>query len=309
MISGHGTGARLLSETPSDLKARSRINALTIDVEDWYHPELVRNSLGSKWPEGRLPQTVPMILNLLDRYHVKITFFILGECASQFPTLVQRIHRDGHEIGCHGMSHRRLGDLGEGGFRKELEDFRTLMKEILGDVPIKGFRAATFSLNQNTKWALPILRDFGYLYDSSIFPKKLFWNPLYGLDHAERYPYRISFEDLRREDPESPLWEFPAAIAEIGGVDIPVSGGLYLRTIPAPIFRWALHRMNRRGSFSLYLHPWEFDENTPRVALPLLSKAATYYGIQNVFSKMEGLLKRFSFSRMDDVLDRMGAFG
>ena len=94
----------------------------------------------------------------------------------------------------------------------------TLMKEILGDVPIKGFRAPTFSLNQNTKWALPILRDFGYLYDSSIFPKKLFWNPLYGLDDAPRHPYRISFEDLRREDPKSPLWEFPAAIARVAGI-------------------------------------------------------------------------------------------
>ncbi len=284
-------------------------NALTIDLEDWYHPELVRDSLGAALPDGRLSEIVPTILALLNRYHVKITFFVLGECASRFPALVQQIYKEGHEIGCHGMSHRMLGDLGEGRFRKELEDFNTLMKEILGDVPIKGFRAPTFSLNQNTKWALPILRDFGYLYDSSIFPKKLCWNPLYGLDDAPRHPYRISFEDLRREDSKSPLWEFPAAIARVAGFDLPVSGGFYLRILPAPVFRWGLERINRKGPFYVYLHPWECDEKTPRIPLPFLARCATYSGIRRTLSKLEELLKRFSFSRMDDVLNKMGAGG
>jgi len=112
------------------------------------------------------------------------------------------------------------------------------MKEILGDVRIKGFRAPTFSLNRETKWALPALRDCGYLYDSSIFPRKLFWNPLYGLDGTPRYPYRISFEDPGREDPGSSLWEFPAAVERVAGFDLPVSGGFYLRVLPAPLFRW-----------------------------------------------------------------------
>ena len=284
------------------------MNALTVDLEDWFHPELIRPHLGPGLPEGRLSVIVPSILSLLNRYHVKATFFILGGVASRLPLLVQRIHGEGHEIGCHGMSHRMLGDLGEEGFRKELKDFDTLMEEILGHVEIKGFRAPTFSLNESTRWALPILRDFGYLYDSSIFPQKMFWNPLYGVNHAPRYPYRISFEDLRREDPGSPLWEFPAAIAQVGGMSIPVSGGFYLRTIPGSMFRWALRRMNGEGPFYIYLHPWECDENTPRVSLPFLSRNATYYGIQNVFSKLERLLKGFSFSRMDDVLKGIEAF-
>jgi peptidoglycan-N-acetylglucosamine deacetylase len=284
-------------------------NALTIDLEDWYHPELVRDSLGSRLPEGRLAEIVPTILDLLNRYQVKITFFILGECASRFPVLIRKIYEEGHEIGCHGMSHRMLGDLGERRFRKELEDFNTLMKEILGDVPIKGFRAPTFSLNQNTKWALPILRDFGYLYDSSIFPKKLCWNPLYGLDDVPRHPYRISFEDLRREDSKSPLWEFPAAIARVAGFDLPVSGGFYLRVLPAAVFCWGLERMNRKGPFNVYLHPWECDEKTPRIPLPFLARNATYRGMRRTFCKLEGLLNRFSFSRMDDVLNKMGVRG
>jgi polysaccharide deacetylase family protein (PEP-CTERM system associated) len=288
-------------------------NALTIDVEDWYHPELVRDFLGASSDkregrgEGRLPEIVPTILDLLSRYRVKITFFILGECASKFPSVIRRIHEEGHEIGCHGMSHRMLGDLGEEGFRRELDDFRSLMKEILGDVRIKGFRAPTFSLNRETKWALPALRDCGYLYDSSIFPRKLFWNPLYGLDGTPRYPYRISFEDPGREDPGSSLWEFPAAVERVAGFDLPVSGGFYLRVLPAPLFRWGLKRISRKGPFYVYLHPWECDEKTPRMPLPFLARSATYYGIRSTLPKLEGLVKRFSFSRMDEVLNRMGA--
>ncbi len=282
-------------------------NVLTIDLEDWHHPELVREHLGSRSPEGRLLEIVPTLLGLLERYHVKATFFILGDCAARFPALVQKIEKDGHEIGCHGMSHRMLGDLGQEGFKKELQSFEILMRKILGDAKPRGFRAPTFSLNQKTRWALPILRDFGYRYDSSIFPAKLFWNPLYGLD-APRYPYRISFEDLCKEDSKSPLWEFPAAVARAGGMNFPVSGGFYLRVIPTFLFRWGLNRMNKEGPFYVYLHPWECDKKTPRVSLPFLSSQATYRGIDKVLSKLEGLLNAFSFSRMDEALRRLGAF-
>jgi len=281
---------------------------LTIDLEDWYHPELVRDHLGSGIPEGRLSEIVPSILNLLNHYGIKATFFILGEAASRFPSLLRQIYEEGHEVGCHGMSHRMLGDLGDEGFKKELHDFKGLMKEVLGDVEVKGFRAPTFSLNEKTRWALPILRDFGYLYDSSIFPARLFWNPLYGVEGAPRFPYRISFDDLKKEDPKSPLWEFPAAVAQLGGFDLPVSGGFYLRTLPAFVFKWGLKRIHGRGPFFIYLHPWECDPGTPRIPLPFLSGKATYCGIRKTLSKLEGLLQAFPFSRMDDILKRMGAF-
>jgi peptidoglycan-N-acetylglucosamine deacetylase len=285
------------------------VNALTIDVEDWFHPELVRKRVDVNLSQGRLPQSIGPILDLLDRYKVKATFFILGDSASRFPELVRQVYKAGHEVACHGMSHRILADLGEDGFRKELDDFKNLMKEILGDVQIKGFRAPTFSLDQETKWALPILRDFGYLYDSSIFPAKFFWNPLYGLDDAPRFPYRISFADPRREDRKSPLWEFPAAIARFGKCEVPAGGGFYLRVIPFWLFKWASKRINKTGPFFLFLHPWESDIHTPRVPLPLLSRGATYYGIGSVLFKLEGLLKTFSFSRMDEVLEKLGAAG
>ncbi len=277
-------------------------NGLTIDVEDWFHPELVRSHLDSTSPRERVSKAILPILNLLDQYKVKASFFILGEVAKQCPDLVREIYRKGHEVGCHGMSHRMLDDLGEEEFKKELLEFQNLIKEILGDVEIKGFRAPTFSLHQKTKWALPILKDFGYLYDASLFPIKLFGNRLYGVDQAPRFPYRICFENPCEEDPHSPLWEFPAAVVSLGTLKIPVSGGFYLRVFPVWFFKWALRRMNQEGPFNIYLHPWECDIHTPRVSLPLISKWITYYGMNPMISKLEGLLKVFSFSRMDEVL-------
>jgi polysaccharide deacetylase family protein (PEP-CTERM system associated) len=279
-----------------------RNHALTIDVEDWYHPELVRDHVDLTKVEGRVPESIPIILDLLKKHGVKATFFVLGEVARKFPEIVRQIDREGHELGCHGMSHRTLGDLGEEGFRKELQDFQNLMEEILGDVKIKGFRAPTFSLNQDTKWALPLLRAFGYSYDSSIFPTRIFLNRLYGIKNAPRFPYRISFDDPGKEDPDSHLWEFPAALMEIGGYRFPVSGGIYLRVLPYPVFKGALRRISKEGPFFIYLHPWEWDAGTPRISLSLFSRWATYSGMKNVLTKLEGLFKTFPFTRMDEVL-------
>jgi len=280
-----------------------RVHALTIDLEDWYHPELVRGHIELANVEGRASDAIPIILDLLKKHQVKATFFVLGEVARRFPEVVRQIDREGHELGCHGMSHRTLGDLGKEGFRKELQDFQDLMKEILGDVQIKGFRAPTFSLNVDTKWALPLLREFGYSYDSSIFPTRIFLNRLYGIRNAPRFPYRISLDDPGKEDPNSDFWEFPAALMEIGGYRFPVSGGIYLRVLPFLFFRQALKRISKEGPFYIYLHPWEWDRGTPRISLSLFSRWATYFGMKKVLAKLEGLLETFPFSRMDEVLE------
>lgn len=284
-------------------------NALTIDVEDWFHPELVRDHIDLAKAEGRASEAVAILLDLLNKYKVKATFFILGEVAQRSPDLIRKIHREGHELGCHGMSHRMLKDLGEKAFRQELHDFRNLMREILGNVEIRGFRAPTFSLGLDTRWALPILKDFGYRYDSSIFPTKIFLNRIYGVENAPRFPYRISFDDPGREDPKSPLWEFPATLIQMMGVRFPFSGGFYLRAIPFSLFKEALKWINREGPFNIYLHPWEWDRSTPRVPLSLYSRLVTYYGMKNVLLKLEGLLRTFSFSRMDKVLEKIGQHG
>jgi len=274
-----------------------KINALSIDLEEWYHSELVegRRSSFSQVEEATIP-----ILDLLDRYQTKASFFVVGEVAVQNPRLIQSIFQRGHEIGCHTFSHKLVWNLDEVLFQDELQRFQSVMEKILGKIKIKGFRAPCFSIDNRNQWALKVLLDFGYQYDASIFPLKI--NPLYGVSGALTRPYRISLEDVRKEDPHSPLMEFPLCPLMIGRLKIPISGGFYLRALPLPFLLWGLRRINRTQPFLVYFHPWEGYEKTPRFKLPLYNRLISYYGITSALKKFEFLLKHFKFARVDQIL-------
>lgn len=274
-----------------------KINALSIDLEEWYHSELVG---GRKSPFSQAAEATHPILDLLDRYQTKASFFVVGEVAEQNPDLIQTIYRRGHEIGCHTFSHTLVWNLGEGLFRKELERFHYVIEGILGKKKIKGFRAPCFSIDNRNRWALNVLSDFGYQYDASIFPLKI--NPLYGVSGAPTHPYRISFRDVREEDPHSPLMEYPLCPLKVGWMKIPISGGFYLRALPVSFLHWGLKRMNRSQPFMVYFHPWEGYPMTPRLKLPLYHRTISYYGISSALKKFEFLLKHFRFSRIDQIL-------
>jgi polysaccharide deacetylase family protein (PEP-CTERM system associated) len=278
------------------------INALSIDLEDWHHPELLRGHVRGD-PQPQIGDSTDRILHLLDRFGVKATFFILGEVAAKDPELVRLIHRSGHEIASHGMSHRRLGDLSPADLHGELRTFGHLVRDILGeDIPIRGFRAPTFSLDNSTRFALPCLAENRYLYDSSVFPAPNF---LYGVKDAPCSIYRPDFNDLRKTDESSPIVEFPLTVYALGRVRIPVSGGFYLRALPYPLIRRLLREINRTRPFVLYFHPWETYPGTPRVKT-IGAKAAfiTYYGIDRALQKVERILKDFSFEPMWNVVRR-----
>jgi len=274
------------------------VNALAIDTEEWYHSELVEGRRSVVSLVGKATQP---ILDLLDRYQIKASFFIVGELADQNPDFIKSIFNKGHEIGCHGFTHQPLWKLNENIFREELDHFHSVMERILGKVKIKGFRAPSFSLDNRTKWALKILLDFGYQYDASIFPVKL--NPLYGVSGAPTRPYRISFRDVREEDPQSPLMEFPLSPLMLGKLKVPISGGFYLRLFPLPFLYWGLRRINQNHPFLLYFHPWEGHLETPRFKLPPLNRFISYHGIGSALQKFEFLLKHFKFARVDQVLE------
>jgi polysaccharide deacetylase family protein (PEP-CTERM system associated) len=240
------------------------------------------------------------VLDLLDRYQIKASFFVVGEVAEQNPHLIQSIFQRGHEIGCHTFSHKLVWNLDESLFQEELERFRCVIEKILGSVKVKGFRAPCFSIDNRNKWALKVLSNFGYQYDASIFPLKI--NPLYGVRGAPTQPYRISFEDVRKEDPESPLMEFPLCPLMIGRLKIPISGGFYLRALPLSFLYWGLKKINQSKPFILYFHPWESYEKTPQYKLPLFNRVISYYGIRSALKKLEFLLKNFRFARVDQVL-------
>jgi polysaccharide deacetylase family protein (PEP-CTERM system associated) len=272
-------------------------NALSIDLEEWYHSELVR---GRRSTFSQASEATRPILGLLDRYQTKASFFIVGEVADQNPDLVQSIFQKGHEIGCHTFSHKLLWRLDEGPFGEELGHFQCVIERILGKVKIKGFRAPCFSIDNRNKWALRVLADFGYQYDSSIFPLKI--NPLYGIRGAPTRPYRISFDDARKEDPKSPLVEFPLCPLIIGRLKIPISGGFYLRALPTFFLYWGLRRINQSQPFLVYFHPWESHIKTPRFKLSPLHRFVSYYGINSALGKLEFLLQHFRFTRVDQVL-------
>jgi peptidoglycan-N-acetylglucosamine deacetylase len=274
-----------------------KINALSFDLEEWYHSELVE---GKRSPFSQAEEATRPILDLLDQYQTKASFFVVGEVAEQNPHLIQSIYEGGHEIGCHTFSHKLVWNLDENHFRGELERFRSVIEKILGKVKIKGFRAPCFSIDNRNRWALKVLSSFGYQYDASIFPVKI--NPLYGVSGAPTQPYRISLEDVREEDPQSPLMEFPMSPLKIGRLKIPIAGGVYLRMLPLPFLFWGLKRMNRQHSFIIYFHPWESHEKTPRLKLPIYKRVISYYGIPSALRKLEFLLKHFRFARVDQVL-------
>ncbi len=273
------------------------INALAIDTEEWFHSELLN---GKRLPIYQTDEATIQIINLLDRYKIKASFFIVGEIAERHPELIELIYEKGHEIGCHGYTHTPLWRLNENLFRKELEDFHKIIEKILGKVQIKGFRAPCFSLDNRTKWSLKLLLDFGYQYDASIFPVKL--NPVYGINGAPTKPYRISLNDVRKEDKSSPLIEFPATPLKVGKLRVPISGGFYLRLIPVPFLFWGLKKINQNQPFILYFHPWEGFRKTPRLKIGFVNYFISYYGINSALKKLEYILCYFKFGRVDQIL-------
>lgn len=277
-------------------------NALTIDLEEWYHPELVRPHVALEETMAQVEAATRPILDLLERHKVRATFFVVGEVAQCTPDLIREITERGHEISCHGMSHRPLHALGPEGFRAELERFAEVMRAI-GLEGVAGYRAPTFSLDNETRWAVPILAEFGYVYDASIFPLR---TPLYGVPDCPPTPYRLGGEDVTRPDPQGLLWEFPMSVGRLGCWKVPICGGSYLRLAPFFAVRALLARLNARGwPFVIYLHPWETYPRTPRrPELAWWERIVTYANAEGTLAKLERLLQSFNLAPMHDVLAR-----
>ena len=276
------------------------INAFTVDVEEWYQAELLRQRRLPATPEDQAEEAIQPLLDLLEETGVRATFFVVGEVMKKHPALIRRIYSLGHEIACHGMSHRPLWTMSEAELEWELGAFAELYERTLDGGRPAGFRAPTFSLNQDTRWAVPVLREFGYAYDSSIFPAR---TPLYGVPGAPLAPYRISAADVRQEEPRGPLWEFPMTVCDVAGLRLPVSGGAYLRLWPYWLVRRCLQAVNRMRPFVVYVHPWELYEGTPKVkGLTPLEHVATYWGRRGGLAKVRALLRDFAFAPMREVL-------
>jgi peptidoglycan-N-acetylglucosamine deacetylase len=276
-------------------------NGLAVHLEEWYDARFFAPYLRPGRPEERLAWAVEPLLALLERRQVRATFFVAGDALSAHPELVQRIHGLGHEIGCYGWRPRPVRGLAPELFSRDLEAFDRAAADVLPIDEIVGFRAPGFSLDATTGWALGALRQRGYRYDASICPARTPW---YGVAGAPLSPYRPSAGDALRHDPAGALWEFPQTVCTLGGLTLPVAGGLGLRATPLPLLHSLVARVLRGGRpVTLYVAPWEADPGTPvSRRAPLLARMGGRIGVRTTLTKLDALLAVYPFGPLRDAL-------
>jgi polysaccharide deacetylase family protein (PEP-CTERM system associated) len=263
-------------------------NILSIDVEEVFHGEYTR-----QYRQGlcyRTPDNIPPILKILEEYDVRATFFMVGEIVEKFPEVINMILEKGHEVAFHGWAHEPLWKLTPERFREEVKAFKRLHANCIG------FRAPSFSLNDKTKWALKILQEEGFKYDSSIFPTR---TPLYGIYKAPLKPYRLSIDDplSESENNNSSLFEFPLTVYNFFGLKLPTAGGFWLRFWDIGLIRKSIEKMNSNGYPAiLYIHNWEMDPETPRLNLNFYESFITYHNLDKVIKRLKKLLADYSFT-------------
>lgn len=270
---------------------------MTVDVEDYFHVAALAQSIDrSKWGEMeyRAEANTRRLLDLFDESRIKATFFVLGWVARRSPALIREIHERGHEVASHGMSHKLVFDQTPQEFAAETHESKALLEDIIGD-RVLGYRASTYSITRRSLWALDILKEAGFIYDSSIFPIR---HDVYGIPDAPQVPARI-------ETPKgASIVEFPMSTAPMFGMRLPVSGGGYFRLLPYALTRTGLRKLNRslQRPFIFYLHPWEIDPEQPRVKTKLLSKLRHYTNLDKCEERLRRLIDEFRFAPVRDVL-------
>ncbi len=279
------------------LKVKSSIpmlNALTFDVEDYFQVESFTNIVSREdWSQYpiRVVENTQRILNLLREYKTHATFFVLGWVADRYPELVQEIAADGHEIATHGYWHQLIYRQTPEEFATDLENSLEAIQKALGSYSVVGYRAPVFSITNQSLWALDILQKHGIKYDSSIFPVAV--HDRYGISNADRFANEIG----------EGLWEFPPSTVQLAKLNLPVAGGGYFRLFPIPLTRWAIRQINDEGQPAIiYLHPWEFDPEQPRISgASLLSRFRHYLNLDRTENRLRRLLEEFQFGSMSQV--------
>lgn len=264
---------------------------ISVDLEDWDTSAYLRGHIaGSDNPPKILESTYP-ILEMFEKKNIKAAFFVLGIIAEKFPGLIQDISRKGHEIASHGYSHTPLWRLNRESFRGEVRKTNLIIENITGKKPL-GFRAPYASLDKTTSWAVDILREEGFRYDSSIFPMA---TPLYGAPGAPNKAYRISAKNIYKDDPASEMVEVPFTIIGFGPVIIPCTGGFYGRVVPLPLLKYFFKIVNKDRPVNFYFHPWETFTGIPRIKAPFFNRFVSYFNVKHYLGKIEQLLDSCEF--------------
>ena len=275
----------------------NKLNILGIDFEDWYHPELIKKNIKDEKHTATVINGIDKILELLRKHETSATFFVVGELLEIKPEILDKIIENDHEIGFHTMYHDRLDSPGyKEKFHSEIKKFA----ELTGHKS-RGFRAPTFSLNKNSSWAIDILAENDYVYDSSVVPAK---TSMYGLPNAQESPYKISSKNIEQHNSDGIVTEFPLLVTKFMGKKIPAGGGFYLRTLPIKIIKNAIKNYQKQEiPATFYIHSWELTpEYMPKIQLPVKENFVTYHNIGKAYTRMNELLQQFQFTSFSNFI-------
>lgn len=275
-------------------------NALTVDVEDYFQVSAFADNIEQhEWDEHplRVEDNTYKLLDLFDEYQVKATFFILGWVAERKRELVHEIAKRGHEVACHGYSHQLVYNQTPEVFQQETVRAKSILEDIIQQ-PVRGYRAASYSITEKSLWALDILAESGFVYDSSIFPVH---HDRYGMPDTPEHPYYL------KTPAGHSIIEFPLSTAKILNYRLPIAGGGYFRLYPYWLSRMGLRQINRqRKPFIFYLHPWEVDPDQPRISASWFSRFRHYNNLNKCEPRLRYLMTDFQFGTVWEVLTALG---
>ena len=278
---------------PRDASSGAIINALTIDVEDYFQVSAFAAHIPrASWDSMpcRVERNIDRILQLLADAEVHATFFTLGWIAERYPGVIRRIVDGGHELASHGYDHRRATDQGYGEFLADIRLAKAVLEDIAGH-RVKGYRAPSFSIGPQNLWAFECIAEAGYVYSSSVYPIR---HDHYGAPGSHRFVHEV----------HGGLIEVPIATVRVLRSVLPAGGGGYFRLLPYRISRWSLRRINEvdRQPAMFYFHPWELDPEQPRVTGPgPKARFRHYVNLGHMQSRLRRLVADFGWDRVDRV--------
>jgi len=260
-------------------------NVVSVDVEDYFHAEVFSSVVDrSQWDQyaSRVETNTRRLMELFADLNVHATFFVLGWVAERFPALIREIATGGHELACHSYWHRLIYKLEPDEFRKDTQRAKDVIEQTAG-LAIYGYRAPTYSVVHSSIWALDVLSELGFTYDSSIFPIR---HDRYGMPEAPRAPFRFRASG-------GMMTEFPITTFNLAGHNMPVGGGGYLRLLPRLYTRLGLAKAESEGVPAVvYIHPWEIDPEQPRLPVGWTSRVRHYANLGSTFDRLRGVLQR-----------------
>ena len=273
------------------------LNAFSVDVEDYFQVGAFEKAVPrDTWDklEPRVERNTRRLLDLCARHEVQGTFFVLGWVAERCPQLVRDIRAAGHELATHGQDHRRVTTLTPREFREDVRRSKQTIEDIAG-VEVIGYRAPSYSIVRETLWAMDVLIEEGFRYDSSVFP---IHHDHYGIPDFPRFPRPV------RGSNGTALHEVPISTVRVAGFNLPFVGGGYLRHFPLSFIRWGMRRLNgvERRPAILYIHPWEIDPEQPRQDVRLLTRIRHYRNLGRTEERLARLFSEYSFTSIREVL-------